>query len=191
MFISSAYAQTPETPLERIRDAAEHADRVFPPFDLAHFSSHIFWLAISFGFFYFFVSRVIVPRIGGVIEMRRDRIASDLDQAVRIKQEADSVVEDYERKLAEARVKAHAIAHKAGEEIRKQAEIEQKEVEENLEKKLTDAEKQIEKIRNEAMKNVGSIAEEMASEIVKKLIDVDVSKETVTSAVRSADYRGL
>lgn len=53
MFISSAYAQAAETPIERIENAVEHANRVFPPFDFVHFCSHLFWLAISFGFFIF------------------------------------------------------------------------------------------------------------------------------------------
>ncbi|GAA5103328.1 F0F1 ATP synthase subunit B [Bartonella jaculi] len=188
MLISSAYAQNTETPVEHIKNVGEHADRVFPPFDFVHFGSHLFWLAISFGLFYLFISRVIVPRIGGVIETRRDRIASDLDQAMRMKQEADSVVETYERKLAEARSQAHVIAQAAGEEIKAKAELERKEIEASLEKKLTDAEKQIAKIRDKAMQNVGLIAEEVALEIVKKLIDVDVSKESVRSAVKTASY---
>ncbi|WP_375628226.1 F0F1 ATP synthase subunit B [Bartonella sp. TT67HLJMS] len=188
MFVSSAYAQNTETSIEHIKKVAEHANRVFPPFDFVHFGSHFFWLAISFGLFYLFISRVIVPRIGGVIETRRDRIASDLDQAMRMKQEADIVVETYERKLAEARLKAHAIAQVASEELKEKAELERKEIEESLEKKLADAEEQIAKIRDKAMQNVGSIAEEVALEIVKKLIDVDISKEAVRSVVKTADY---
>ncbi|ENN95144.1 F0F1 ATP synthase subunit B [Bartonella vinsonii] len=188
MFVSSAYAQTTDKPIEHVQSVAEHADRVFPPFDFVHFASHFFWLAISFGLFYLFISRVIVPRIGGVIETRRDRIASDLDQAMRMKQEADTVVETYERKLAEARLQAHVIAQAAGEELKEKAELERKEVEESLEKKLTDAEKQITKIRDKAMQNVGSIAEEVALEIVKKLTDVHVSKESVRSVIKAADY---
>ncbi|EJF75320.1 F0F1 ATP synthase subunit B [Bartonella alsatica] len=188
MFISSAYAQGTERPVEHIKNAVEHVDRVFPPFDFVHFGSHLFWLAISFGLFYLFISRVIVPRIGGIIETRRDRIASDLDQAMRMKQEADSVVETYERKLAEARSQAYVIAQESGKEIKAKVELERKEIEESLEKKLTDAEKQIEKIRDKAMQSVGSIAEEVALEIVKKLIDTDVSRESVRSAVKTADY---
>ncbi|WP_019219794.1 F0F1 ATP synthase subunit B [Bartonella florencae] len=188
MFVSNAYAQTTETSIGHIKNAAGHADRVFPPFDFVHFGSHLFWLIISFGLFYLFISRVIVPRIGGVIETRRDRIASDLDQAMRMKQEADTVVETYERKLAEARSQAYVIAQAAGEEIKEKAELERKEIEASLEKKLTDAEKKIAKIRDKAMQNVGVIAEEVALEIVKKLIDVDVSKETVHSVVKAADY---
>lgn len=188
MFVSSAYAQNTESSIEHIKNAAEHVDRVFPPFDFVHFASHLFWLAISFGFFYLFISRVIVPRIGGVIETRRDRIASDLDQAMRMKQEADTVVETYERKLAEARSQAYVIAQAASEEIKEKAEFERKEIEASLEKKLADAEKKIAKIRDKAMQNVGSIAEEVASEIVKKLIDVDVNKEVIHSTVKAADY---
>ncbi|WP_375633551.1 MULTISPECIES: F0F1 ATP synthase subunit B [unclassified Bartonella] len=190
MFVSSAYAQNTETSIEHIKKVAEHANRVFPPFDFVHFGSHFFWLAISFVLFYLFISRVIVPRIGGVIETRRDRIASDLDQAMRMKQEADIVVETYERKLAEARLNAQAIAQVASEELKEKAELERKEIEESLEKKLADAEKQITKIRDKAMQNVGSIAEEVALEIVKKLIDVDISKEAVRSVVKTADYGG-
>ncbi len=188
MFISSAYAQTSGTSVGHIRNASEHVDRVFPPFDFVHFGSHLFWLALSFGLFYLFISRVIVPRIGGVIETRRDRIASDLDQAMRMKQEADAVVKIYERKLSEAHSQAHVIARAAGEEIKQKAELERKEIEESLERKLADAEEKIVKIRDKAMQNVGLIAEEIALEIVKKLIDVDLSKESVCSAVKAADY---
>ncbi len=145
MFVSRAYAQTIETSVEHIKSVTGNADRVFPPFDFVHFGSHLFWLAISFGLFYFFISRVIVPRIGGVIETRRDRIASDLDQAMRMKQEADTVVEIYERKLAEARSQAYIIAQSAGEEIKGKAEFERKRIEASLEKKLTDAEKRLQK----------------------------------------------
>ncbi|WP_455481026.1 F0F1 ATP synthase subunit B [Bartonella sp. B12(2025)] len=188
MFVSSAYAQSTEMPIGRIKDVAEHADRMFPPFDFVHFGSHFFWLVISFSFFYLFISRVIVPRIGGVIETRRDRIASDLDQAMRMKQEADIVVETYERKLAEARLQAHAMAQAASEELKEKVELERKEVEESLGKKLADAEKQITKIRDKAMQNIGSIAEGVALEIVKKLIDVNVNEEAVRSVIKVADY---
>ena len=53
----------------------------FPPFDPSTFPSQILWLAITFGLFYLFLKRVVLPRIGGILEVRRDRIAQDLDQA--------------------------------------------------------------------------------------------------------------
>jgi F-type H+-transporting ATPase subunit b len=44
-------------------------------------ASQLLWLAITFGLFYLFMSKVVLPRIGGVLEVRRDRIAQDLDEA--------------------------------------------------------------------------------------------------------------
>ncbi|ENN93328.1 F0F1 ATP synthase subunit B [Bartonella bovis] len=189
MFISSAYAQAAETPIERIENAVEHANRVFPPFDFVHFGSHLFWLAISFGFFYLFIARVIVPRIGNVIETRRDRIASDLDQAMRMKQEADTVIKVYEKKLAEARLQARIIVQEAKDRIKEKADLERKEVEKKLEKKLATAGDQIAEIRDKAMQNVGLIAEEVTCEIVKKLLDIDVNKEVVNLTVKTTGYK--
>ena len=54
-----------------------HETTVFPPFDPTHFSSQLLWLAITFGLFYWFMSRVVVPRISGILEGRRDRISGD------------------------------------------------------------------------------------------------------------------
>ena len=60
MFISTALAATAAT------QGAEHGDKSgsFPPFDPATFSSQLLWLAITFGFFYFIMARVALPRIG-------------------------------------------------------------------------------------------------------------------------------
>ncbi|WP_407965739.1 F0F1 ATP synthase subunit B [Bartonella sp. C271] len=166
----------------------EHASRVFPPFDFVYFGSHFLWLAISFGFFYLFISRVIVPRIGGVIETRRDRIVSDLDQAMRIKQETDTVIEIYEKKLAEARLEAKNMIQAANNEIKLKAELQREKIEAALEKKLEDAEDKIKKIQNKAMQNINLIAEEITFEIIKKLVDVDISKKSVSSAVKAVSH---
>nr|WP_283772510.1 F0F1 ATP synthase subunit B [Bartonella sp. G70] len=166
----------------------EHANRIFPPFDFVYFGSHFLWLAISFGFFYLFVSRVIVPRIGSVIETRRDRIVSDLDQAMRIKQETDTVIEIYEKKLAEARLEAKAMIHAANNEIKLKAELQREKIEAVLEKKLENAEDKIKEIQNKAMQNVNLIAEDITFEIIKKLIDVDINKKSVNSAIKAVSH---
>ena len=61
---------------------AEHnGSGSFPPFDSSTFSSQLIWLAITFGLFYYLMSRVALPRISGILETRSDRIAQDLDVA--------------------------------------------------------------------------------------------------------------
>ncbi|MDP3458317.1 MAG: ATPase, partial [Hyphomonas sp.] len=82
----------------------------FPAFDPTWFASQLFWLAITFGLLYYLMARVIVPRIGGILEDRSDRIVGDLAEASRLKEESERVIETYEAELAEARRKAQAIA---------------------------------------------------------------------------------
>ena len=91
MFVTAAYAATAET-----------AEGSFPPFDASTFASQILWLVITFGLFYLFMSRVVLPRIASILETRRDRIAQDLNEANRLKDEADQAFATYEQELADA-----------------------------------------------------------------------------------------
>ncbi|WP_297323060.1 F0F1 ATP synthase subunit B [uncultured Bartonella sp.] len=185
MFISSAFAETVETPVKHASEAAQHAGRVFPPFDFSLFESHLFWLIICFGLFYVFISRIIVPRIGGTIEIRRDRIASDHDKAVRMNMERESAIASYERELSEARSRAVAIAQSSANEIRSRIEQERKKSEEELDKKLAQSDERIKKIRDDAMRNVNDIAEVTAAEIIEKLVGTKVSASEATAAVKA------
>jgi len=54
---------------------------VFPPFDATHFPSQILWFVIAFAILYALMSRIALPRVGEIKQMRRDKIASELDEA--------------------------------------------------------------------------------------------------------------
>src|SRR5690606_33812469 len=75
----------------------------------------LLWLAITFVALYLLMARVALPRIGAILEMRRDRIAGDLAEAERSREETDAAIAAYEQALATARQKAGAIA-RAGRE---------------------------------------------------------------------------
>ena len=42
----------------------------FPPFESEHFPSQLVWLAISFVLLYVLMSRIALPRIGGIMAAR-------------------------------------------------------------------------------------------------------------------------
>ena len=68
---------------------------------------------------------MVLPRIGGIIETRRDRIATDLDQAARMKQDSDDAFAAYEQEFADAKKKAGGIAQTARDEAKAKADAEQ------------------------------------------------------------------
>src|SRR5438876_8609365 len=81
----------------------------FPPFQKETYASQIVWLVITFVALYLLISRIAVPRIGGIIEAREKRIAGDLAEAQGLKAESEAALATYEKALADARGRAQAI----------------------------------------------------------------------------------
>ena len=195
MFVTPGYAQE-TAPAEdgahgdSVQGGAhtEHAEGhggSFPPFDSSTFPSQILWLAITFGLFYLFLKRAVLPRVGGILEDRSARISGDLDEAARMKAEADAAVAAYEQELAEARAKANEIGRQAHEASKAKAEAERKKVETSLGEKLAAAESQIAAIKAKAMREVGTIAEDTSAAIFQQLTGGKVDKAALAAAVKS------
>ena len=194
MFVTSAYGQETAPAGEAGVEGGTHAVTEapgseehgnFPPFDSHTFPSQILWLAITFGLFYLFLKRVALPRVGSILEVRSQRISQDLDQAARMKAEADAAVAAYEQELAEARAKANAIGQAATNAAKAEAETKRKQVEAELEAKLAKAEARIAKIKSSALADVGTIAGDTATAIVERLIGLKADKATIDAAVKA------
>lgn len=162
---------------------AEH--KVFPPFDSTTFASQLLWFAITFALLYYLMAKVALPRIAGILEDRRDRIASDLDLAESLKRDSEAALEGYEKALADARARASAIAETARGDAKQAAATKRTAVEENLAEKLEAAEKRIGEIKAKALADVGEIAVETTDALISSLVDVELVKGEVSEAVSS------
>ena len=159
----------------------------FPPFDSTTYPSQLLWLVLTFGVFYWVMSKVVLPRIGGILEDRRDRIAGDMAEASRLKQETDEAIATYENALAEARKKANSMANAARAKVKSETEVARSAAEEQLSVKLSEAEQSIANIKAASLAHVGEIAAETAGELVKALIGGRApAKAEVTKAVNAA-----
>ncbi|HEY1796983.1 MAG TPA: hypothetical protein VGG57_12785 [Stellaceae bacterium] len=74
-----------------------------PQLDFTTFAPQLFWLLVTFVVLYGLMKWVAVPRVGRVIDARRDKLEGDLNRAARLKEEAEGVLAAYQRTLAEAR----------------------------------------------------------------------------------------
>lgn len=174
-------SQTPE-------GADYAAEAAFPPFDPTYFASQLFWLAISFALLYLLLSRFVLPRIGGAIEERRDRIADNLDAAADMKAQADETVKAYEKELADARARAAAVAAEAKADADKDIAEATREADAELDAKLDKSEQRIKASREQALAQVRTIAAEAAASVADRLAGLDVSQadaETAVDQVRS------
>ena len=162
---------------------AQGGARPFPPFQTSTFASQLVSLAIAFVALYLIVSRIALPRVGGVIDARQKAIDIDLSAAQKFKDESDAALKAYEAELASARSRAQAIGSETREKLNAQSGAERKTLEERLAHKLADAEKTIAATRTSAMTNVRGIAADAAATIVQRLTGIAPDGKSVETAV--------
>jgi F-type H+-transporting ATPase subunit b len=161
----------------------EGGAHTFPPFQANTFASQLVSLAIAFVALYLIVSRIALPRVGGVIDARQSKIDGDLSAAQKLKDESDAALKAYQAELASARSRAQAISNETREKLNAQSEAERKTLEEKLASKLADAEKTIAATRASAMSNVRGIASDAAMAIVQRLTGIAPDGKSVETAV--------
>ena len=158
----------------------------FPPFQPDTFASQIVWLVVTFVALYLIISRIAVPRIGGIVEERSKRIEGDLAAAQGLKAESEAALAAYEKALADARNRAQTIAGETRDKLNAAADERRKALEAELNVKLAAAETQIAKTKSDAMANVRGIAVDAASAIVERLTGTAPPAPAVNAAVDDA-----
>src|SRR5580698_3854333 len=155
----------------------------FPPFQKDTYASQLVSVVVAFVALYLIVSRIALPRVGGLLDARQNAIEGDLAAAQKLKDESDSALKAYESELAAARARAQAISNETREKLNAASEAERQTLEQRLSVKLAEAEKTIAATREAAMSNVRGIAADAAAAIVQRLSGVLPDGKSVDSAV--------
>jgi F-type H+-transporting ATPase subunit b len=154
-----------------------------PQLDIQAWPPQLIWLAITFIALYIVISRYVIPRVGGTIHERRNVIETDLGEAQKLKSQTEQAVAAYEKELAEARTRAHAIAQEARDKLTSEADKERAKIDASLNAKIASAEKQVAATRDKALASAEDIAADIAVDIVGKLTGVKVSKADAANVI--------
>ena len=157
-----------------------------PQFDPTWWSGQVIWLAIIFAVLYAVLSKVLLPKLGNAIDAREGKIAGDIADARRLKDEAEAQAAAAAAEMADARSKAHKVASDAKAKSAAKSAERQSEEEAKLNERLTAAEAEIRSARDQAMGNVKSIAVETAQAIVERLTGQAVSVADIDAAAAGA-----
>jgi F-type H+-transporting ATPase subunit b len=137
-----------------------------------------FWVAVAFvvfigGLIYLGVHEMMV----NYIDQRRDRIKAELDEALRLKEEAQALLAQYQRKQREAEQEAAAIlAGATAEAERMMAEAKTK-MEEFIARRGKMAESKIAQAEAQALADVRAAAAEAAVSAAEKILTQIVKGE--------------
>ena len=155
-----------------------------PQLDPTWWAGQIFWLLIIFAALYGVLAKVLLPKLGRAIDEREGKIAGDIADARRLKEEAETQAQAAAAELAEARAKAHKTAADAKAKAAANAAERQAVEEAKLNARLATAEAEIRAARDQAMGNVSAIAVETAQAIIEKLTGEKVTKTAVKAAAK-------
>ncbi len=180
-FISSAHAAEAEQETQGTQEAQgthesvgapggeAHHEGLFPPFQTENFAPQLVWLALIFGFLYVLMSRIALPRVGGIIENRESKIAADLDASRDMQSKAQAAAQANDENLRRRREEAQAIGREAQQKIANEAAAQRARAEADAAEKMRAAEQRIGAAKGAALANVEQIALDAAASIVEKL----------------------
>ncbi|WP_025898178.1 F0F1 ATP synthase subunit B family protein [Sneathiella glossodoripedis] len=130
-----------------------------------------FWVAVAFIAFIAVVLYFKVPAmLAKMLDERADRIKSELDEAQKLREDAQAMFADYQRRQRDALATAEEIVAKAKEDaeiIRKESEAE---LQATLKRRQELAEAKIRQAEEKALAEVQSIAVEVSIAAAEKLM---------------------
>jgi len=148
--------------------------------------SQLFWLAITLGFIYFVIGRMMVPRIQSTVDRRDQQIADDLAAAELAKAKADETEEAYRQRMDASRAEATKLSAAAKQEAARKVEKLTGKADAANAARLEKAEAKIRSASEAARAEIAAAAAEMAQDVVAKVAGLKIGKDEARQAVEAA-----
>lgn len=149
--------------------AGEAAQAGLPQLDPSYFASQLFWLTLFFIALYLFLSRVMLPKLGGVIETREAKRSGDIDAAAKANAEAQAALKAYEQSMAGAAAEARKLADAARADANAARAARMSDQDKVLNDRLSAAETRVAASRADGFAAARDAASDVASAIVDKI----------------------
>ena len=80
-----------------------------PQLNTEYWTAQIFWLILIFSSLYLIIWKIFLPKITYSIENRKSRVVNDLDEAQKLKENAEKKLGEYNEIIEESKKKAKKI----------------------------------------------------------------------------------
>jgi F-type H+-transporting ATPase subunit b len=150
----------------------EDLAKIFNPF-----TSTLFWQIVAFVILWILLARFVFKPISNIIKKREEKISASVNDADKLKEEAEKMLADYRKKLDEARVEAQTIVEQSktiGENLKNEL-VEKAKMESS--QMITDARKEIERERDKALASIKENVVDLTLLATEKLIGKAMKEE--------------
>ena len=164
-------------------DQAFGSEAGMPQLNTKFWVSQMFWLVAIFSSLYIIIWKIFLPKITYSLENRKSRVVNDLDEAQKLKENAEKKLIEYNEIIEKAKKEAKKIIEDGKKKLDQDIENKKQKFNDEIEKELILAEKEIKDLKRISIPKITSIAAEISAEIIKKIIDVEVNKSNVNAIV--------
>ncbi len=151
--------------------------------------SQIFWLALTFGVLYLFLSKLILPKISANLESRKSQISDNIGAADKQREESETKLKEYEEIIFKSKNEAKSIYNQAREKALKDIKAKSEVLDKQINEEIKKAEDEINQLRKVAPTKINKIAIETASELTQKLIGAEVNNSSISAIVDDLSKR--
>jgi len=154
-----------------------------PQLNPEFWTSQIFWLILIFSSLYFIIWKIFLPKITYSIENRKSKIVNDLNEAQKLKENAEKKLNEYNEIIEKTKKEAKKIIEDSKKKLDRDIDKKKQKFNEEIEKELEAAEKEIKDLKKSSISSINSIAAETSAEVIKQIINVEVNKSNVSAIV--------
>ncbi len=150
--------------------------------------------ALAFAILFYFMSRWVFPRIGKLLDERRQKIQGELEQAETTRGEADKLLADYREQLANARDESNRIIEEARQTAEQVRVDLQSKAEQEAQATVARAQEEIraerDRVFQELRGQVGEIAVELAGRVVGESLDAGTHERLIDEYIDQVSGSG-
>ncbi|MBP6985802.1 MAG: F0F1 ATP synthase subunit B [Alphaproteobacteria bacterium] len=147
-----------------------------------------FWFLVSFVLFFVFFGKAVWRMIADGVDTRSRKIAADIEEAAKLKEQAQALLDEIRAKQKESGAHAEAILEHARLEAERLRTEAAKELEEYMRHREQLVQQRINFAEQEAVKDIQDSAVDLATRVAEKLImkasTEDISAKLTLKAIR-------
>jgi F-type H+-transporting ATPase subunit b len=148
-------------------------------------TNELIWGAIAFITVFILLGRLAYPAIKKTMDARTEKIRESLDDAERTRSEAQTILEDYQRQLNDARNEANRII----EEARQTADQLRQDLMQRAETEVGElrrrAQEDIQSAQQRAVADLRSQVSTLAIELAEKVVERNLDRDTNMALIES------
>jgi F-type H+-transporting ATPase subunit b len=139
--------------------------------------------ALAFAVLFFFVWKWVLPRLGKLLDERRDKIQGELERAEQTRRSAEQELEQYRQQLAQAREESNKIieeARRSAEQVRADIQAKaEREAAATVAKAQDEIRAERDRVFQELRSEVAEISVELAGRVVGESLDAKTHQRLI------------